>query len=87
MFKFELGQEAKDKVTGFKGIVVSRCQYMTGCSRCSLQSQELTKEGNPREWQTFDEDMLILVGPGIDSEKDRKRGGPPQLEASQMKQK
>ena len=84
-FRFELGEELKDRITGFQGIVIARSQYLTGCNRYSLQKQKLNKDGKPEDWQAFDEDMLIHVGPGINAEKDRKRGGPPQLEAQGMR--
>lgn len=30
-FKFENGQTVKDRVTGFKGVILGRTQYATGC--------------------------------------------------------
>lgn len=31
MFRLELGLEVKDIVTGFRGIITGRCEYLTGC--------------------------------------------------------
>lgn len=85
-FKFELGQEVKDRVTGFKGIIMARTQYLTGCNRYGMQDRKLTKEGKPADWQNFDEDQIDLVGPGI-THKVKDPGGPPRMEAQDMKQK
>ena len=61
MFKVELGKIARDKVTGFKGIVMGRAEYLTGCKKYALQSQKLTKEGKSMDWEWFDEMMVVEV--------------------------
>lgn len=88
-FKFDVGQEVKDKVSGYQGIIMGRSQYLTGCNRYSIQNRKLTKEGKPADWQTFDEDVLIFVGPGVCKKEVRgkKPGGPVTVDAFQMKQK
>lgn len=63
-FKHELGLKAKEKVTGFKGIITSRCEFMTGCNRYCIQPQEL-KDGKPIEGIYFDEDQIEIIGKGI----------------------
>lgn len=37
MKKFKLGHEAKDKVTGFQGILTGYCEYLTGCNQYHIQ--------------------------------------------------
>ena len=71
----KLGDKAKDKVTGFEGIMVAETQWLNGCTRMGLQSQVL-KDGIPTEAQWFDapqleklEDKLVIPGP-------RDTGGP-----------
>jgi hypothetical protein len=32
IFKHELGKEAKDKITGYEGIIVCRCEHLFGCN-------------------------------------------------------
>ena len=59
--KFQLGQELKDIVTGFQGIVMVRSEYFTGCTHYGLQAKSLTPEGKVREWEYFDETRLVLV--------------------------
>lgn len=61
MFKYELGQELKDIVTGFSGIVMCRSEYFTGCKHYGLASKALSKEGKVNEWEYFDESRLVLV--------------------------
>lgn len=79
----DLGDKVKDPVTGFTGIAVARTTWLHGCNRLSIQPQELTKEGAPRESQVFDEMQLILVKKGIVKSTNReevkaepKTGGP-----------
>lgn len=77
-FKFELGDELKDVITGFKGIVRGRSQYLTGCNSYGIQSQKLSENGNPQEWKWFDEDQLTRVKKEkiVLNEKARETGGP-----------
>jgi hypothetical protein len=57
-----LGKKAKDKITGFEGVVMARTEYLTGCARVSLQSEEL-KDGKPLEWVAFDEEQCVELEP------------------------
>jgi hypothetical protein len=59
-FKIELGAEVKDKVSGYKGLVVGRHHYLYGCHRYSVHSQEL-KDGKPVDGFTFDEGQLEVI--------------------------
>jgi hypothetical protein len=59
-FKFNLGSEVKDKVTGYKGIVRARTEYLTGCNTYGCQSTKM-KDNKPDEWVWFDEGGLTLV--------------------------
>ena len=59
-----LGQECKDKVTGFKGIAIGHCKYMTGCDQYGL-SPKVSKDGKIEPVQWFDEARLTVIGKGI----------------------
>ncbi len=76
-FKFNLGEELKDSITGFKGICAARTQYISGCNRYSLQKTQLNKSGKPEEWCAFDEDYLVKIGEGLNKQvkKQKPRGG------------
>lgn len=63
--RIEKGCLAKDKVTGFTGIVYGITDFMTGCRRIGLQPQELTKDGDLRDPKWFDEPMCERIGDGL----------------------
>lgn len=63
-FIHELGKEAKDKITGFKGILTVRCEFLTGCNRYCIQPTELIS-GKPVESMYFDESQIEIIGDGI----------------------
>ena len=69
-FKFELGSVARDRITGFKGVVVCRTQWLNGCNTYGLAPQEL-KDGQPLERQ-----HLELLESNVFAPK-RDDGGPP----------
>ena len=73
-FKFNLGSEVRDKITGFVGIVVSRHQWINNCNTYSAMSQKL-KDGMPQESARFDEPQLELVKKDV-VESNTKTGGP-----------
>ena len=58
--KFGLGDILKDRITGYKGVAISRTQWLNGCVRYDLQAQEL-HEGKPVASVWFDEEQLFLV--------------------------
>ena len=62
MFKIELGARVKDQLTGFKGIVTARAEYLTGCRQYAVRPEKMTKEGKIRDSLWFDEDRLRVVG-------------------------
>ena len=72
-FKFKTGDEVKDRITGFSGVVMCRTQYLTGCNRYSVMSKKL-EDKRPAEWIAFDEDQLIETGK-IKKIKTRNVGG------------
>jgi hypothetical protein len=38
MFRLQLGIKAKDKITGFEGIITGRVEYLTGCHQYLLNA-------------------------------------------------
>lgn len=53
----ELGDRAKDQITGFTGIVVAITEWLNGCIRVTIQPAEL-HEGKPVESWTFDIEQI-----------------------------
>lgn len=75
----ELGDTAKDRVTGLEGIVVAITTWLNGCSRVNIKPRTLDKEGRPVESSTFDEkDVLLLVAANPKPPKVTRTGGPRQ---------
>jgi hypothetical protein len=56
----QFGKKAKDTITGFTGIVIGYCQYISGCSQCLL-APEVSKEGNFRESCWFDAQRIKIL--------------------------
>ena len=75
-FKFELGQRAKDTITGFQGTITGRSQYMTGCNQYALQPS--ADNGKWVDGQWFDENRLELLPnePKVTVPTDMVKGGP-----------
>ncbi|MCY1290512.1 hypothetical protein D9M70_396610 [compost metagenome] len=63
----ELGKRARDKITGFEGIVTGRAQYLTGCDQYVLAPP--AKDGNLSRGEWFDEGRLMVLGDGIRPEE------------------
>lgn len=59
----ELGQKAKDKITGFEGIIIGKCIYLTGCNQYGLAPA--CKDGEVKATQWFDEGRIEIIGDGV----------------------
>ena len=66
---FELGDRVKDIVTGFTGVVMSRMEFLTGCSQYGISPTKLDKDGKRVDWEYFDENRLMKTGKGITLKK------------------
>jgi hypothetical protein len=60
-FIFEHGDEVKDVVTNFRGIITGRADHITGCNTYGVNSRKLKSDGTCPENCWFDEDKLILI--------------------------
>jgi len=71
-----LGKQARDKITGFEGIVVARVQYLTGCDQLGLAPP--AKDGDVKPAQYFDEARVEIIGDGVAaaSVRGQVNGGP-----------
>lgn len=72
----ELGKKARDKVTGFEGILTSKVMYLYGCTQYGIAPP--AKDGKIEDARYFDEGRIEIVGKGILPEevKGEKPGGP-----------
>lgn len=77
-----LGDVVQDSITGFKGVAVSKTQWITGCDRILVQPQKLTKDGDIVDPMNFDEPMLKIVsGAKVTKSKTKKKTGGPMPKA------
>jgi hypothetical protein len=72
---FELGDLAKDTITGIQGVVVAITYWLNGCVRLQLQPRE-HKEGKPAEPCGFDVEQVELVERGVVFGPAKQSGGP-----------
>jgi hypothetical protein len=72
-----LGKEGKDKITGFKGIITARAQYLTGCDQYGL-TPKVDEKGATQTCEFFDEARIEIIGNGILPEEvqGETKGGP-----------
>ena len=69
-----LGDEVRDKITGFKGIAHARVTYLYGCVRIEIMPK--SKKGDKVESVFFDESGVERIGNGINKPKKKVTGGP-----------
>lgn len=73
--QINVGDTAKDTITGFEGVVVARTEWLNGCARLTIQPRGLDKDGKVMDSNTFDEAQLQLVA-AKNHEAKRDTGGP-----------
>lgn len=56
----KLGQTVSDTITGFKGVITGRCEYISGCHQV-LVVPPVDKDGKHVEAQWFDEQRCIVA--------------------------
>lgn len=78
----ELGEEYFDRITGFKGLAIGHCRYLTGCHQ-TLLAPPVKDSGDFTESHWFDDQRLEKTGkrcivinngstPGCDKQAPRK---------------
>lgn len=61
---FELGDKVKDRVTGFTGICIYRCEFLNGCVQYGVKPAT-DKDGKNIEAEGVDSQQLELVDKGL----------------------
>lgn len=59
----QLGDVARDRITGFQGVIVHHATWLTGCDTYGLAPQTLDG-GKPLETQSFDESRIEVLERG-----------------------
>ncbi len=70
-----LGKEARDKVTGFEGIITAKVNYLYGCNQYGITPK--AQDGKTLDTNYFDEGRIEIIGNGIKPEEVRveRNGG------------
>ena len=79
MFKYEIGEILRDKITGFNGVVMVRSEYYTGCTQYGLLPRNLDDKGKISDWEWIDEIRLETLGEKINVSREIREqtpGGP-----------
>jgi hypothetical protein len=71
-----LGKEGRDKITGYKGIIVGMIIYLFGCVQYGL-APKVDKNGKMGDTNWFDAGRIEIIGDGITpkSVRGKKPGG------------
>ncbi len=56
-----MGKKAKDKITGFAGLVTGHAEYLTGCDQFLLQPAQKKGSTDYPAGQWFDEQRLVVT--------------------------
>jgi hypothetical protein len=76
-WRVNLGDDVADSLTGFRGIAVGRCEYLTGCQQILVRPAKLDKAtGKPSEAEWYDEDRLVIKKAGAFSLPTKRNDGP-----------
>lgn len=75
------GKKARDKVTGFTGVITGRADYMYGCSQLVL-APAVDKDGKMADGHWFDEGRIEILEEAVKpSSVQASRPGGPQRDA------
>lgn len=61
-----LGKKAKDKVTGFEGIITAKVIYLYGCTQYCITPP--AKDGKVEDSRYYDEGRIEIIGEGVSPE-------------------
>ena len=66
----KLGDEVKDLITGYEGIVIARIDYLNGCVQYGVKAR--VKDAALKEAEYIDKDQLVRLGPGLNKADNAK---------------
>lgn len=69
-----MGVEARCRISGLKGIITGKTEYINGCIQWLLRPP-VDKDGKPVEGSWIDEAMLEVLGQGIAIKKYAQQPG------------
>ena len=71
-----LGDKAKDRISGYEGIVTAMAKYLNGCTRVLLEPTKLDKEGKIIKELWLDDVQVKVIKEGAFAKGKKKVGGP-----------
>ena len=80
-----LGEEYRDRITGFVGTATSRTQFLNGCIQVGLEPKMKRGSAKVEEVMYFDEDRLVHIGTKQRVESSAPRGGPTRRGVSRVR--
>ena len=83
-FPYNMWDEVKDKMSPFKGIVVGKIAYITGCLRATVQPDTM-KDGQPIEPLCYPIDQLHLIKSAKKLDEPEKHPGGPMKDPQEQK--
>ncbi len=69
-----LGRNAKDKITGFTGVIVAKISYLTGCDQYGI-TPKVNKEGKTGDTSYFDVNRIEILKGGVKINTNKDVGG------------
>lgn len=76
-FKFNNGEEVKDNVSGFTGIIDCSALWLNGCRRYSVQPKIEKGKATKPDSIWMDEESLVKISDGVNKKiKPSRTGGP-----------
>ncbi len=75
----KLGDNVRDVIAGFEGVVTGRAEYLYGCVQVFVSPRKLDKEGKLLDGVWFDEGRVEVVESGAverPPSADEREGGP-----------
>jgi len=74
--KVQVGDEVKDKITGFKGIAIVQHIYMQGCDRFTVINKSTRDKPEPTELSFDEPDLVVTKAKKVVGNGDKAKGGP-----------
>ncbi len=78
----KLGQTVEDTVSGFKGVVIARTEWLNGCTRICVQPR-VNEKGELPDAKDFDEPQLRVMDEAAHRRGSVDTGGPTSHSPSQ----
>ena len=72
--KIKLGDEVRDRITGFEGMAVQRSEYLNGCVQFEVQPKA-DEKGELPDSAFVDEQQLEIIKENGEEEEEEKAGG------------